>query len=108
MKYTFALCLATAFFCVPARLHAQATNPALPPPEQALQQVVQQVQTKANAGKRTEADFADEFKTLDALIAANTDPKSDGPVHAAYLKAMLYLEVIKDYAKTTEAMGYVA
>jgi len=108
MKYTFTLCLTIVYLCVPARLPAQAATPAPPPPEPALQQVVQQVQAKASAGKRAEADYADEVKTLDALIAANPDPKSDAAVHAAYLKAMLYLEVIQDRAKAAEALGFVA
>jgi thiol-disulfide isomerase/thioredoxin len=98
--------LAAALLCAGAALEAQPSN-AVPTADDQLQQLARNVQAKAAAGKRSEADFADEFKTLDNLIAANRGAKSDNAVHTAYLKGMLYLEVIKDYAKATEAMSYV-
>jgi thiol-disulfide isomerase/thioredoxin len=64
-----------------------------------LQGLVQQVQTKFKSGKTSEADFADEFKTLDGLIASEKGAKTDEAALLMFMKAQLYLEVIKDTDK---------
>ena len=83
-----------------AGLKAQSTN-AASPIQSKLHALVVQVQSKVQAGKTTEADFADEFKTLDGLIAAQKGAKTDDAALLVFMKAQLYLEVIKDQDKGT-------
>jgi thiol-disulfide isomerase/thioredoxin len=64
-----------------------------------LQALVLQVQTKAKDGKTSEADLADELKTLDGLIADEKGAKSDEAAQLVFMKAQLYLEVINNTDK---------
>jgi thiol-disulfide isomerase/thioredoxin len=91
---------------IPAGLQAQPTNtdPSL---QAQLQQLALQVRSKAQAGKHTEADFSDELKTLDTLIASKKDAKTDEAVQLTYMKAMLYLEVIQDFDKGGAVMRQI-
>ncbi len=57
-------------------LQAQSTNGAAALHGQ-LQALVLQVQAKAQDGKTTEADLADEFKALDGLIAGEKGAKTE-------------------------------
>jgi len=76
---------------------AQSTNAA--PPE--LQALVQKVQAKIMAGKNTEADFTDELKTFDGLIAKDkAAAQPDEAAQLLYMKAKLYQEIFSDMDKT--------
>lgn len=99
MKIKSILCLALAAgLLVPVVLKAQATNDVSPVHKQ-LQALVLQVQTKIEAGKTNEADLADELKGFDSLIAAEKGVKTDEAAFIVFMKARLYLEVIKDTDK---------
>ena len=87
--------------CTPAGLQAQPAQPAQPaealsPIQSQLQTLVLQVQTKIKAGKRTEADLQDELKSLDTLLASEKGAKTDDAALILFMKAQLYLEVIKN------------
>jgi len=86
---------------------AQSTNTPSPALVQ-LHQLVQDVQAKASAGQASAADYADEFKRYDALIAAEKGTNSAEAAAVVYMKARLYLEVIKDYDNAATMMGLVA
>jgi thiol-disulfide isomerase/thioredoxin len=64
--------------------------------QQQLQKQVSQVQQRYQAGKTNEADYADIFKNLDALIASEKGAKTDEAALLVYMKAQLYLEVLKN------------
>jgi peroxiredoxin len=67
-----------------------------------LDAVVKQIQTKVNAGQKTEADLADELNALDQLLAQHKGEKTDDVAQILLLKARLYLEVFGDSAKGTQ------
>jgi thiol-disulfide isomerase/thioredoxin len=64
-----------------------------------LQALVLQVQTKARDGKTNEADFTDEIKSLDNLLADEKGAKTDEAALLVFMKAQLYLEVFNDTDK---------
>jgi peroxiredoxin len=66
-----------------------------------LQSLVQKIQTKVNQGKRTEKDLEEEIKQFDALLAKHKGVKTDEVAQVAWMKAMLYLQVMEDSAKAT-------
>lgn len=66
-----------------------------------LQALVETVRTKLKAGDTSEADFTNELKQFDALIAKNPNAKPDDLAQIALLKAMLYLQVFDEPAKGT-------
>src|SRR5580698_6506920 len=100
------LYLAVALLFTQAGLKAQPTN-AESSTQAQLQQLVHQVQAKAQAGKHDEADYADELKTLDSMIASKKDAKTDEAVQFTYMKGMLYLEVMRNYDKGGEIMQQI-
>lgn len=76
------------------------TATTTPTPEQAqLRDLVQKVQTKIKAKDTKESDFADELKGFDSLIAAEKTAHPEDAAQAAYMKGMLYVEVIKNADK---------
>ncbi len=95
IKILFCLAAATLLFAGPS-LHAQPTNGPTPTQIQ-LRALVQQVQAKVDAGKNSEADFADELKAFDRLIASETTTNADAAAQVAYMKGVLYLQIIKNY-----------
>ena len=64
-----------------------------------VRDLVQKVQTKMKAGQHTEAELTDELKSFDALIASENGAKTDEAAQIVYMKAMLFLEVIKNDEK---------
>ena len=100
IKSIFYLAIA-ACLLTPAALKAQsaATPAAQSPMQSQLQALVLQVQTKIKAGKTSEADFTDELKTFDSLIASEKGAKTDEAALLVFMKAQLYLEVINDEEK---------
>jgi len=87
-----------ALLCAQTNLNAQEA-PSLTPMQTQLHALVEKVQAKISAGKDTEADLADELKSFDALVASEKGAKTDEAAQIVYMKALLYLQVIKDDAK---------
>jgi thiol-disulfide isomerase/thioredoxin len=106
MNIKYVLCLAAACLFIHAGLKAQSTNSEVPLQTQ-LRQLHDQIQAKYDAGKRDEADYADELKTLDTLIASKKDAKTDEAVQFTYMKAILYLEVMQNYDKGGDIMRQI-
>ncbi|HEY5044118.1 MAG TPA: TlpA disulfide reductase family protein [Verrucomicrobiae bacterium] len=98
MKTKFLSAILTAAVLLgQADAHAQSTNAA--PPE--LQTLVQNIEVKIKAGKNTEADYTDELKTFDGLIAQNkAAAQPDEAAQLLYMKAKLYQEIFSDLDKT--------
>jgi len=67
-----------------------------------LKDLVTRVQTKLDAGKKTEADLADELKGFDDLLAKHKDEKTDDVAQIMLMKAMLYLQVLDNNKKGIE------
>src|ERR1700723_156083 len=63
---------------------------------------VGRIQAKIDAGKSSEADYADDFKALDAILAEHKGEKTDDVVQILVLKATLYVEVLRDGDKAVE------
>ena len=107
MKIKMIFWLALACLFIQPALQAQPTNENDSAIRVELQKMQQEVLDKAHAGKTNEADYADELKSLDAMIASKKDAKTDEAVQFTYMKAMLYLEVIKDTDKGADIMRQI-
>jgi peroxiredoxin len=70
-----------------------------------LKALVSKIQTKLQAGQKTEADLAPELKEFDALLAAHKGEKTDEVAQILMMKAMLYEQVLKDKAKGDALMA---
>src|SRR5271165_6092238 len=81
-------------------LMSLASAPADPTgTETELKDLVAKIQEKLQAGKKTEADLADELKGFDALLAKHKDEKTDDVAQILFMKAMLYMEVLDNPEK---------
>jgi thiol-disulfide isomerase/thioredoxin len=79
---------------------AAGTNDA----ETELKGLVGRVKTKLEAGQKSEKDLAPELKQFDDLLAEHKGEKTDIVAQILMMKAMLYLQVLEDDAKGTEAL----
>ena len=107
MKINKSLCLAVvAWLSLQIGLNAQPTAPASPVHAE-LQKLVQEVQAKAKAGKTSEADLTDQIKDLDTLIAGENGARTEEASLLAYMKAQLYLQVIKNQDKAVQLIKQI-
>ena len=65
------------------------------PVKQELNKLVEKIRDKVKADKTSEADFSDELKQFDTIIADNPKASPDSLAQVAMLKAMLYLQVFE-------------
>jgi thiol-disulfide isomerase/thioredoxin len=70
-----------------------------------LRALVTKINAKLAAGKRTEADLADDLKQFDVLLAEHKGEKTDDVAQILFMKATLYGEVLKNDAKEQELMN---
>jgi thiol-disulfide isomerase/thioredoxin/uncharacterized protein YxeA len=61
-----------------------------------LNTLVQSVNAKIQAGKTSAADFTDELKGFDRLIARENGAKTDEAARIVFMKAMLYIQVLDE------------
>jgi len=107
MNIKLLFCLAVAAsLCAQTGLQAQSTN-APSPIQSQLHELVLKVQTKSQAGHTTEADLAEELKSLDTLLASEQGAKTDEAALILFMKAQLYLEVIKNTDKGIELIKQI-
>ena len=101
MKNIFAAILGVLLFFLPGQpaFAADATND--------LDTLVIKVRTDIEAGKKTEADLADDLKQFDVLFAAHKGETNDVPAQILVMKAMLYLEIINDPEKGRSMLNQV-
>jgi peroxiredoxin len=64
-----------------------------------LQAIVQKIQAKVSQGQKTEKELEGEIKEFDALLAQHKGEKTDEVAQVAWMKAMLYLQVMDDSAR---------
>jgi len=106
MKIKFFHCLAAAgLLAASFSLNAQEAK-ALTPVQTQVTELVTKIrakieanQEKIQADKSTEADFADELKSFDTLIAGQRTADPETAAQIAYMKASLYVQIIKDLDK---------
>ena len=91
---------APATAAVPVDPHAAAIAAADPIVTE-MHGIVTKIQTKLQAGKTDEADFADELKAFDNLVAQHASEKSDAVSQVLYMKAMLYMQIFKNLDQAT-------
>lgn len=70
---------------------SRATDEAI---KKDLEEVVGRVRERLQKGQTTEADFAEELKTFDALSAKYSAEKTEAAAMIRMMKAMLYVEVL--------------
>lgn len=95
IKALFGVAAAALLPFFPTALRAQPAD-TLTPMQTQLHELVQKVQAKIKEGKDSEADFADELKTFDNLIASEKGAKTDEAAQIVYMKGMLYLQIFKN------------
>jgi thiol-disulfide isomerase/thioredoxin len=88
----------------PAVSHAESATNTIPAELRAL---VQKVQIKIKAEKKNEADYAGELKDFDKLIAKENGAKTEEAAQIAFMKAMLYLEVLDNTNKGAEIIRQI-
>lgn len=94
----------------PSTAAPAATIPEVQPltgPQADLQQLVGDISTKLRAGQSTPEALAPELKRFDALLAKYADQKTDEVAHILVSKAMLYLQVFRDYAAGADLLRKV-
>ncbi len=98
------LAVALALTLWPSVTPALRAADAAPPADvrQELQQLVTKIKGKLNAGKKSEADLAEELKQFDALLAEHQAEKTDEVAQVLVMKAMLYVEVLGNPEKGME------
>jgi thiol-disulfide isomerase/thioredoxin len=74
-------------------------------PTNELAALIGKINADIQAGKRTEADFSDDIKQYDALLAEHKGEKTDIMAQTMYMKMALYAEVIGDTNKADILMG---
>lgn len=67
----------------------------------AMMAMRQKLYAKFSNGPRTEESVAAELKDFDAILAAHQGERSDSVARANFMRAMLYLDVFRDYDKAT-------
>ena len=98
MKNTILIILGVAALLLPVRqgLAADATTE--------LNALITKVNADLTAGKRTEAELADDLKQYDVLLAEHKGEKTDAVAMILYMKAVLYAQVLNDDAKAKELL----
>ncbi len=81
-----------------------ATNP---PPDE-LRALIKSIEAKIVPGKNTEAEFAEELKTFDRLIAVAETNRSPAAAELIYMKAVLFLQVFNEPDKCLEQFKKVS
>ena len=64
-----------------------------------LQELVAKIQTKLEAGKKTEPELADELKEFDTLLTNHKGEKTEDVASILFMEAMLYLQVLDNPEK---------
>lgn len=91
----------TAQPATPAPVAPAATNSAA----KKLEALIQGINAKLQSGTaRSEADFAEELKKFDQLLAEFPNDKSDDVAQILWGKAVLYLQVFQNFNKAKEAL----
>jgi len=72
-----------------------------------LKGLVVKVKADIQAGKKTEADLADDLKQFDVLLAEHKGEKTDAVAKILLMKARLYAEVLNDPAKADQLMKQI-
>lgn len=70
-----------------------------------LKVLVTKIKADLQAGKKTEAELADDLKVFDALLAEHKGEKTDAVARILYMKATLYGQVLNDQAKHDQLMN---
>lgn len=64
-----------------------------------VKELITKIQTKLKAGQKTEAELSAELKAFDELIAKHKASSPEDAAQAAFMKAILYVQVFEDAAK---------
>ncbi|MGA2789002.1 MAG: TlpA disulfide reductase family protein [Verrucomicrobiota bacterium] len=91
-----ALWLGTAF----PSAAAETNNPVIAD----LNQLIEKINVKLQAGKTNEADFADNLQEFDGLLSKHKGEKTPDLAEVARMKAGLYLTVLNDPEKAVDVL----
>jgi peroxiredoxin len=101
MKINLPIALITLALCAPLHLLRTADHAAAAPAdaEAELTAVLGRIQAKAQAGQKSEQEFAGELKELDALLARHHGEQTNDVAQILLTKAQLYFELFGNTAK---------
>jgi thiol-disulfide isomerase/thioredoxin len=100
LRLIFAVIVTITVFISVAR--AQTNDPATE-----LHALEQRLDAKLTAGKNTEADYADEIKTLDAFAAKEKTTDPTNAAEAGFVKARVYQIILPDDSKPKSLLRQV-
>jgi thiol-disulfide isomerase/thioredoxin len=100
-KPLWTLLLVAAMLAADWSVFAASTND----PTVELKALVAKTKADIQAGKKTEADLADDLKQFDVLLAEHKGEKTDAVADILFIKAMLYSEVFQDSAKADKLIA---
>jgi peroxiredoxin len=72
-----------------------------------LDELVQKVKAKLKTGKNQEADYTEELKAFDNLLAEHKGEKTDDVAQIPFMKGLLYTQVFDNDEKAKETLGQV-
>ena len=100
---TYLILLLTALLLAPINFSfgADSASASASKAEKELGALIQKIQTKLQAGKKTEADLAPELKEFDTLLAQYKGEQSDEVAQILFMKAILYVQIFDDSDKAT-------
>ena len=81
---------------------APARHVSLSPVQMELQKVVAAIKTKVRSGARNEAALSEELKGFDRILESHKDGDPEELSRVLLMKAMLYVEVLKELDKGEE------
>ena len=101
MRLNLPIALLALALCAPLHLLRAADNAAAAPAdaEAELSAVLGRIQAKAQAGQKSEQEFAGELKELDALLAKHHGEQTNDVAQILLTKAQLYFELFGNTAK---------
>ena len=100
-KPLWILLLVAALLPAGLSVFAASTND----PTVELKALVAKTRADIQAGKKTEAELADDLKQFDVLLAEHKGEKTDAVADILFMKATLYSEVFQDSAKADKLIA---
>jgi len=76
-------------------------------PKAQLDELVQKVKARLKTGNTKEADYTEELKAFDTLLAEHKGEKTDDVAQIPFMKGLLYLQIFDNDAKATETLNQV-
>ena len=103
----FALGLSLVLFGPVAAVAQDTPEPAPSAADQDFQELDARIRAKLSSGAQSPADFVEEVKAFDALLAKYADDKSEGVARIAFMRASFIAQIMDDIPEAIASMENV-